>query len=286
MPSITPGNIQMPAGTSHLPGAGGKDIASFKVGSSLTGDGIGDADIPGRGGSGGNRGRSTEGPGAGAAKVGSRDELGGGQGKTGLGVGSTSGMGEMESEPGGSGSGGGGGAGPGSGGVNQVETRSGPDLTGGADTKTEKDKELPDKKALPEDKRSGPISKKDFKADLGKRMVNAPEEIKEEPSNTGFENALENEILKDVQNLRKMYENWQNRKIPNVPKALQITVELDTEKGKPKLLKTIFHNPKLAPEVEKDLNDRIKEWKFESLYDGKDDPKEWPIKLTGKISWQ
>ena len=83
-----------------------------------------------------------------------------------------------------------------------------------------------------------------------------------------------------------MYEDWQNLKIPDIPKVLQITVELDTEKGKPKLLKIDFHRAVLDPKIKDDLTKKIRDWKFQSLYDGENNPKKWPVKLTGKISWQ
>ena len=83
-----------------------------------------------------------------------------------------------------------------------------------------------------------------------------------------------------------MHEDWQNRKIPGIPKTLQLTVDLDLQKGKVKLLKVDFHNPSLPAEIKSDLTERIRGWKFRSLYDGKDDPQKWPIRLAGKISWQ
>ena len=83
-----------------------------------------------------------------------------------------------------------------------------------------------------------------------------------------------------------MYEDWQNLKISNIPKVLQITVELGTEKGKPKLLKLDLHQANISPRIKDDLNKKIKTWKFKSLYDGKNDPKKWPVKLSGKVTWQ
>ena len=110
--------------------------------------------------------------------------------------------------------------------------------------------------------------------------------VLDEPASEGFDDVLAGEINKHMHTLRKMHEDWQNLKVPKIPKVLQITIELDTEKGKPKLIKADFHNPALAARITNDLTKKIKEWKFESLYDGKDDPKKWPIKLRGKISWQ
>jgi hypothetical protein len=106
------------------------------------------------------------------------------------------------------------------------------------------------------------------------------------PESRGFDDDLVKEISKHMVSLRKMHEDWHNRKLANIPKVLQITLDLDMEKGKPKLLKADFHNSALSPVIVKNLTDEIKSWKFESLYDGQDDPKKWPIKLAGKISWQ
>lgn len=148
-----------------------------------------------------------------------------------------------------------------------------------------KDKELPEKKDIPEDKRSGAIGKTEFKADVGRDMTGIAQDIKE-PVSSEFDDELRAEIEKHMLTLRKMHEDWNHRKIPNVPKVLQITLELDTEKGKPKLLKADFHNSALSTIIRDALIEKIKTWKFESLYDGKDDPKKWPIKMSGKISWQ
>lgn len=106
------------------------------------------------------------------------------------------------------------------------------------------------------------------------------------PVSRGFEDALQEEINKDLYSLRKMYEDWQNLKIPDIPKALQITIELNTEEGKPKILSINFHNATLSPRIKDDLTKKIRGWKFKSLYDGKDDPQKWPIKLTGRVTWQ
>jgi hypothetical protein len=158
-------------------------------------------------------------------------------------------------------------------------------LTGKIEVKTDSGKESPGKKDIPEEKRSGAVGKKEFRADLAKSMTNVTQ-VLDKPASGKFEDALQGEINKHLYSLRKMHEDWQNLKVPNIPRALQITIELDMEKGRPKLLKADFHNAALAARIRDDLTKKIKEWKFESLYDGKDDPRKWPIKLTGKISWQ
>ncbi len=83
-----------------------------------------------------------------------------------------------------------------------------------------------------------------------------------------------------------MHEDWKNLDIPNIPKALQITIEVDGRSGKPSISKLDFHNPSLESRVVSDLTSKIKSWKFESLFDGKSDPEKWPIRLSGKVSWQ
>lgn len=295
-PGITHGSMKVPAGSGRLPGAGGKEAAGFRLGSSPTGTGAGQVDIAGRGGSGGSYGRDNEGPGAGSSTTG-RLNVRGGQGTTGLGVGAADGVGGSGSEPGGSGTGGegsgagtggeGGGPGPGgagSGGYQMAESRGAPNLP---DTgqKARSSQELPGRGELPEEKRSGATGKKEFKANLERGTANIAQNV-EEPAKRGFEDALQGEINKDLYSLRKLHEDWQNLKLSNIPKTLQITIELGTEKSKPKILKLDFHNPSLPPKIVNDLTKKIKSWKFESLYDGKDDPDKWPIKLTGKISWQ
>ena len=283
-PGITHGSMQVPSGSSQIPSAGGREAGGFRMGNSRTGDGVGEVDVPGSGGTGGTGGSDVEGPGAGLSDIGRRNSPGGGKGTTGLGVGETSGMGEVDSEPGG-GRPGGGGGGPGSGGYNATPSRSGPGLTNRTTAVAKGDKDLPQKTDLPEEKRAGATGKKDFKADLGKGMTGV-NRILNEPTTQGFEDALQGEINKNLHSLRKIHEDWKNLKLPNVPKVLQITIELDTEKGKPKLIKADFHNPSLSSRISDDLTKKIREWKFESLFDGKDDPKKWPIKLSGKISWQ
>ena len=275
-PAITHGSMKILEGTGSLPG--------FRTGISRLGTGTGRVDIAGRGGSGGTRGKELEGPGAGSSPMGRIDRIGGGKGTTGLGVGSTSGMGDVESEPGGRGSGGEG-AGPGTGGTGLVEARRGPGLESGGHGKTGSGKELPGKKQIPEEKRKGATGKKEFKAKVKKDMSASTEPIKK-PASRGYESALQGEINRHLHTLRRMHEDWQNRKIPGIPKTLQLTVDLDLQKGKVKLLKVDFHNPSLPAEIKSDLTERIRGWKFRSLYDGKDDPQKWPIRLAGKISWQ
>jgi hypothetical protein len=275
------GSMETPTGSGRLPGKGGKEVAGFRMGATQTGTGIGRVEIPGRSGSGG---RDIEGPGAGLSTTTSRINRGVGKGTTGLGVGTTDGMEEIESEPTG-GTPDGGDSGPGMGGHGAVESRSGPSLTTGAGAGTEGGKELPATKGLPEEKRAGATGKKEFKANLKKDMTSKTQ-VLDEPTSSGFEDVLQGEINRNLYSLRRMYEDWQNLKIPNIPKVLQITIELGMEKGKPKLVKIDFHNPALSPKIKDDLTKKIRDWKFKSLYDGKDDPKKWPVKLTGKISWQ
>jgi len=147
------------------------------------------------------------------------------------------------------------------------------------------EKELPATKELSEEKRSGAAGKKDFKTDVARNLTTKTE-VLDKPVSEIYTDALQGEINKNLHSLRKMYEDWQNLKIPSIPKALQITIELGDEEGKPKLLKIDLHNTALADRIKNDLMEKIKEWKFESLYDGKDDPEKWPVKLSGKISWQ
>ncbi|MBD3183562.1 hypothetical protein GF312_14805, partial [Candidatus Poribacteria bacterium] len=190
-PEISHGSMKMPTGTGRLPGAGGKDMAGFRMGKSPTGTGAGRIDLPGRGGSGGNRGRADEGPGAGASSKGRLDRMGAGDGTTGLGTGSTEGMGEGDTESGGTGTGGGGG-GPGIGGTGSRETRKGPSVSSDS-SKNKSGSELPEKKEIPEEKRTGATGKKEFKADLTKIKPGETQEI-EKPSSKGYENALQAEI--------------------------------------------------------------------------------------------
>ena len=282
LPGRTHGSMEMPTGSAPLPGAGGKAVAGFKTGVSQTGSGIGRVDISKRSESGGT---GMDGPGASLSAVTGRAKVGGGKETTGLGVGASDGMGEIESDPTGGGGAGGGDTGPGIGSSGSVGARSGPSLTTGAGIKTG-DKELPATKELPEEKRVGATGKKEFKAKLGKGMTSVTPHLDEEPSQSGFDDALQGEINRNLYSLRKVYEDWQNLKVSNIPKALRITIELGMEKDKPKLLKVNFHSATLSPRIKDDLTKKIKEWEFKSLYDGKDDPEKWPIKLTGRISWQ
>lgn len=280
-PDLTHGSMEMIAGTSHLPGAGGKQVAGFRMGKSGTGSGVGEVDISGSGGRGG---RADEGPGTGSGAFAGRVNVGGGKGTTGLGVGSGDGMGEVDAAPVGSKPGPGRG-GPGAGGHQLDSSRGAPSLATSSGAKSEKTKEAPGTKSLPEDKRDGATGKKEFKADARTNMTSVRQSV-EEPEKRSFEDALQAEINKNLHVLRKMHEDWENARIPKVPKVLQITIELGTEKGKPKLLKLDLHQASVSPRIKDDLTRKIRTWKFKILYDGKDDPKKWPIKLTGKISWQ
>jgi hypothetical protein len=280
-PGLTHGTMAMPEGSSHLPGLGGKEVAGFRMGTSGTGSGVGNVDVSGSGGRGG---RTDEGPGTGLGSFAGRVNVGSGSGTTGLGVGKSDGMEKVDAESTGSRPGDGRG-GPGVGGHQVGSSRAAPSLASRSGSKTGGAKELPGTESIPEEKRDGAIGKKEFRTRVETNMTSAGQTI-ERPVEQGFEGVLQGEINKNVHGLRKMHEDWQNAKIPNVPKALQITVELGAEGGKPKLLKLDLHNPSLSSRIKDDLTKKIKTWKFESLFDGKDDPKKWPIKLTGKISWQ
>ena len=136
-----------------------------------------------------------------------------------------------------------------------------------------------------EEKRGGTTGKEEFKAEAKTNMTRTDRTIYR-PEERVFEDALQGDIIRNLNGLRKMHEDWQNRNIPDIPKVLQITIELGLEKGKPKLLKLDLHKTGISSKIKDDLTKKIKTWKFKSLFDGKDDPKKWPIKLTGKISWQ
>ena len=280
-PGLTHGSMKMPAGTSHLPGAGGKQVAGFRMGKSGTGSDVGEVDISG---SGGRDGRADEGPGTGSGVFAGRVNVGGGKGTTGLGVGSGDGMGEVDAAPVGSEPGPGRG-GPGAGGYQLGGSRGAPSLTTSSGAKSGKTKETPGTKSIPEEKRDGATGKKEFEADARTNMTSVKQNIVE-PEKSSFGDALQSEINKNLHVLRKMYEDWQNARLPKIPKVLQITIELGTENGKPKLLKLDLHQASVSPRIRDDLTSKIKTWKFESLYDGKNDPEKWPIKLSGKISWQ
>lgn len=287
-PGISHGTMKLPAGTGRIPGAGGKDLAGFRLGSQPTGTGVGSVDIDGRGGSGGTRGRADDGPGAGVANTG-RIGVGAGKGTTGIGVGATEGMGELDSEPGGTGTGGGG-TGPGglgSSGYSPTGVRGTPGVATNPPGYASRNSQVsPTRRDIPDnEKLTSAPGKKEFQADVGKDMTTAPQPI-EKPANRGYENALQLEINKNLYSLRKMHEDWTNLEIPNIPKALQITIDLDGKNGKASILKLDFHNPSLENKVVNDLTSKIKSWKFDSLFDGKNDPEKWPIKLSGKVSWQ
>jgi len=280
-PGRTHGSMKMPTGTSDIPGSGGKEIAGFRMGSSGTGSGVGEADISGSGGRGG---KSDEGPGSGLASHVSRINTGGGKGTTGLGVGSSDGMAKVGVESTGSKPGDGRGA-PGTGGHQSDSSRSAPSLTTAVKPNTGKGKELPATKNIPEEKRDGATGKKEFKTGAKTDMTKTDQSIGK-PEESDLEDVLQSEINRNLHGLRKMYEDWQNLKIPDIPKVLQITVELGAEKGKPKLLKVDLHKSGISSRIKDDLTKKIKTWEFKSLFDGEDDPKKWPIKLSGKISWQ
>lgn len=279
-------NMVIPAGTGENFGAGGKDISGFQFGVNEKGRGAGRVDIPGRGGSGGSRGLGNEGPGQGLAT--GTGKGAGGKG-TGIGLGEGSGAGGMGTGSGyggagsGSGKGGGGGlGGPGSAGVDLDSPRSNPNLLVRTASANDNIKESPRKATTVDDKRSI-IEKEGFKADLGKDMSSGKPTVVEKTPERNYGDALQDEINRDVHALRKLYEDWQNAKLPNIPKTLQITVVLDSG---PKVSSIDFHDASLNARIRDDLTRRIKSWQFKSLSDGVNDPTSWPIKLNGRISWQ
>ncbi len=284
------GDLMVPKGKSSLPGGGGDDLAGFKFGYTKDGKGLGNANIPGRGGSGGTGGLGNDGPGKGLST--GTGTIGTGTGKgTGIGLGD-GGTGEMGTGGIGDGSGSGtgsgkgtGSGGPGTSGYDLKGSRSSPNIITQS-REVKESQELPKKKEITDDKKAGNLEKESFKTDLGKGMTNVKTEAPPKPADTGYENALQDEINKDLHSLRRMYEDWQNLKLPDIPKSLQITISLDSDKGNPKILSIDFHNASLHSQIKDDLTKKIKEWKFKSLFDGKNDPTKWPIKLTGKISWQ
>ena len=278
---LTHGSMKTPEGTSSFPGAGGKEIAGFRTGTPNAGSGVGELEVSG---SSGRTGKADKGPGTGVSTFAGRVSAGDGRGTTGLDAGKSDGMDEVDSESAGSKSGKGRGD-PGLGGYQTGSSRNAPDLTTGSVPRDEKAKELPGTKSIPEEKRDGATGKEEFKADAKTNMTSADQTI-DKPEKRAFEDALQGEIIRNLHGLRKMHEDWQNLSIPAVPKVLQITVELGLEKGKLKLLKLDLHKTSISSRIKDDLTKKIKTWKFKSLFDGKDDPKKWPIKLTGKISWQ
>jgi len=289
------GNMALPSGKSSLPGGGGNGIAGFQAGASRTGTGIGSADIPGRGGSGGTGGKGDKGPGrglstgSGRGSSGTGTGTGTGKGSSGQGTGEGSGPGEMGTGTGDEGTGAGAkkgsGSGPGTGGYGSTGAKSDPNLSiPSRDSKIQQ--ELPKKKDSSEDKRSGTTEREGFKTELEKGMTGVKPDPPQKPDSRGYENALQEEINRDLHSLRKMYEDWQNLKLPDVPKSLQITISINSEGKAPKIMSIDFHNASLQSKIKDDLTKKIREWKFKSLFDGKDDPSKWPIKLTGRISWQ
>lgn len=250
-PGRTHGSMAMPEGTGHLPGAGGKEVAGFRIGNSGTGTGVGEIDVSGSGGRGG---KSDEGPGTGRSSFASKVNVGGGQGTTGLGAGKSDGMDQVDSAPAGNKPGGGSGDGPGTGGYDAGGSRSAPSLTGGSGSKSGNIKELPSTKNIPEDKRDGALGKKEFKADAKTDMTAAKQAI-EKPEERGFTDAFQSEINKNLHDLRKIHENWQNSKLSNIPRVLQITIELKLEKGKPKLQKLELHKSDLSSRIKDPYQD-------------------------------
>ncbi len=262
------GSMATPTGSSSLPGAGGKEIAGFRIGASGAGDGVARLDISGSGGKGG---RSDKGPGTGLSNFAGRVTVGGGRGDTGLGVGASDGMDGVDSESAGNKAGEGRGS-PGLGGHQTGASRSAPNLTTGAATKDGTARKLPGTKSIPEEKRDGATGKKEFKAGAKTNMTSASRTI-EKPEERAFGDALQGEINRNLHGLRKMYEDWQNLNIPGIPKVLQITVELGLEKGELKLQKLELHKADISSKIKNDLTRKIETWKFKSLYDKKDDPK-------------
>jgi len=281
-------NMVIPAGTGENFGAGGKDISGFQFGVNEKGRGTGRADIPGRGGSGGSRGLGEDGPGQGLAT--GTGKGAGGKG-TGIGLGDGSGTGGMGTGSGyggtgsGSGKGGSGPGGPGSTGIDLNSPRSNPNLLVRTASANDNIKESPRKASTIDDKRSA-IEKEGFKADLGKDMSSGKSTVVEKTPERNYGDALQDEINRDIHALRKLYEDWQNAKLPNIPKTLQITVVLDSSSSGPKVSSIDFHDASLNARVKDDLTKRIRSWQFKSLSDGINDPTSWPVKLSGRISWQ
>ncbi|HGJ65125.1 TPA: hypothetical protein ENS27_07015 [bacterium] len=110
-------------------------------------------------------------------------------------------------------------------------------------------------------------------------------EAPKKEDNRNFGEVLQEEINKDLHSLRKLYEDWNNSKLSDIPKALQITVVVN-KSGNQVTVSSIDFHTKLNSRISDDLTKRIKSWKFASLNDGKDDPTEWPVKMNGRISWQ
>jgi hypothetical protein len=276
----------IPAGNGNTIGAGGKGISGFQYGATETGRGSGRIDLPGRGGSGGTKGKGESGPGQGLGTGTGSGKGSGGKGTTGIGLGDGTGTGGMGTGTGGTGTGksGIGEGGPGTVGTGIDAPRSNPNLiTKGSGNDNIKDS--PKKNSTIDDKRAV-VGKDGFKADLGKDMSNARTNPTDKTNDRDYGDALQEEINKDLNSLRKLYEDWQNSKIPDIPKTMQITVALNMESKEARVSSIDFHNAALSSKIRDDLTKRIKSWKFKSLYDGKDDPTKWPLKLNGKISWQ
>jgi hypothetical protein len=284
-------NMVIPAGTGSEFGAGGKGTSNFQFGVNDRGKGTGRIDVAGRGGSGGTRGLGDSGPGQGLGSTGTGKGAGGKGTGIGLGDGSgTGGMGPGSGNGGsgtgtGSGKGGIGQGGPGSAGFDLNSPRGNPNLAVRTASGNNNIKESPRKNPTIEEKR-GALGKEGFKAEVGKDMNSGKTATAEKANDRDYGDALQEEINRDLHSLRKLYEDWQNTKQPNIPKALQITVVLNTESSGPKVSSIDFHDASLSPKIKDDLTRRIKSWQFKSLSDGKDDPTSWPVKLNGRISWQ
>lgn len=277
----------IPAGNGNTIGAGGKGVSGFQYGASETGRGAGRIDLPGRGGSGGTKGKGESGPGQGLSTGTGSGKGSGGKGTTGIGLGDGTGTGGMGTGAGGTGTGksGVGEGGPGTVGTGIDAPRSNPNLITKGSGSNDNIKDSPRKNPAIDDKRAV-VGKDGFKADLGKDMNNARANSTDKKDDRDYGDALQEEINKDLNSLRKLYEDWQNSKIPDIPKTMQITVALNMEGGATRVSSIDFHNAALSSKIKDDLTKRIKSWKFKSLSDGKDDPTKWPLKLNGKISWQ
>lgn len=283
-------NMVIPAGKGSDFGAGGKDTSGFKFGLKEDGRGSGTADVPGRGGSGGSGGRGEVGPGQGLS-TGTGKGSGGGKG-TGIGIGDGTGKGGMGTGTGqgdgsgvGSGKGGIGEGGPGTSGYELTASRNNPNPATRSASGDKGATGSPKKTANLDDKRSA-IGKEGFKADIGKDMTGPKVAAPKKADNRDFGDVLQEEINRDLHSLRRLYEDWQNTNVPDIPKALQITVVVNKSGSALNVSSIDFHNSSLSAKIRDDLTKRIKMWKFKSLADGKDDPTTWPVKMNGRISWQ
>lgn len=283
------GSFALPTGSSNLPGGGGNEDIGFQAGFSKTGRGIGKIDVPGRGGAGGTGGRANEGPGRGLARGSGTSGSGAGKGSAGIGIGDGAGkmgLGGTGEGPGaGSGRGSGTGTGPGTSAYSIRSSKPEPNTQIQVQDK-ETVQEAPGKTEVMDKSRPSAMAREGFKAELSRSISNLQPEAPKTPEPKGYQSALQDEINRDLHSLRKMYEDWQNLKLPEIPKSLQITVTIDSDNGSAKILSIDLHSNSLPQRIKDDLTRKIKGWKFRSLFDGKDDPKSWPVILTGRISWQ